>query len=53
MYELCVYLHFRLPTDIQAEAMPLILGGGDVLMVSSSTLAAARLHYIHDLFFCL
>ena len=23
----------RLPTDIQAEAIPLILGGGDVLMV--------------------
>lgn len=25
---------FRLPTDIQAESIPLILGGGDVLMVS-------------------
>lgn len=23
-----------LPTDIQAESIPLILGGGDVLMVS-------------------
>ena len=27
-------LDFRLPTDIQAESIPLILGGGDVLMVS-------------------
>lgn len=26
-------LRFRLPTDIQAESIPLILGGGDVLMV--------------------
>ncbi len=26
-------LGFRLPTDIQAESIPLILGGGDVLMV--------------------
>ena len=24
---------FSLPTDVQAEAIPLILGGGDVLMV--------------------
>ena len=24
---------YRLPTDIQFEAIPLILGGGDVLMV--------------------
>lgn len=24
----------RLPTDIQAESIPLILGGGDVLMVN-------------------
>ena len=25
---------FSLPTDIQAEGIPMILGGGDVLMVS-------------------
>ena len=24
---------FSLPTDIQAESIPLILGGGDILMV--------------------
>lgn len=28
-----VLLCFSLPTDVQAEAIPLILGGGDVLMV--------------------
>lgn len=28
-------LFLRLPTDIQAESIPLILGGGDVLMVRS------------------
>ena len=26
-------LCFSLPTDVQAEAIPSILGGGDVLMV--------------------
>ena len=26
----------RLPTDVQAEAIPLILGGGDVLAVEST-----------------
>lgn len=26
----------RLPTDIQAEAIPLILGGGDVLMAAET-----------------
>ena len=26
-------VHVSLPTDIQAEGIPLILGGGDVLMV--------------------
>ena len=31
-------LFFRLPTDIQAEAIPMILGGGDVLMVKSQSL---------------
>ncbi|PSN32349.1 ATP-dependent RNA helicase Ddx1 [Blattella germanica] len=30
-------LHFfRLPTDVQAEAIPLILGGGDVLMAAET-----------------
>ena len=28
-----VFSAYRLPTDVQAEAVPLILGGGDVLMV--------------------
>jgi hypothetical protein len=27
---------FRLPTDVQAEAIPLILGGGDVLMAAET-----------------
>ena len=26
----------RLPTDVQAEAIPLILGGGDVLMAAET-----------------
>ena len=30
-----VYPARRLPTDVQAESVPLILGGGDVLMVRS------------------
>lgn len=34
------YIHkgfyFRLPTDVQAEAIPLILGGGDVLMAAET-----------------
>ena len=30
------YLCFRLPTDVQAEAIPLILGGGDVLMAAET-----------------
>ena len=29
-------LKYRLPTDIQAEAIPLILGGGDVLMAAET-----------------
>jgi len=29
----CIVVFIRLPTDVQAEAIPLILGGGDVLMV--------------------
>ena len=40
LFYLFVYLFMfglftRLPTDVQAEAIPLILGGGDVLMVRS------------------
>lgn len=27
---------YRLPTDVQAEAIPLILGGGDVLMAAET-----------------
>lgn len=30
-----MFLH-RLPTDVQAEAIPLILGGGDVLMAAET-----------------
>lgn len=29
-------LGFSLPTDIQAESIPLILGGGDVLMAAET-----------------
>lgn len=32
---------FRLPTDIQAESIPLILGGGDVLMVRITIISSA------------
>lgn len=28
-----LWFYISLPTDIQAESIPLILGGGDVLMV--------------------
>lgn len=27
---------YRLPTDVQAEGIPLILGGGDVLMAAET-----------------
>lgn len=30
------YYNFSLPTDVQAEAIPLILGGGDVLMAAET-----------------
>lgn len=30
------YFHFSLPTDVQSEAIPLILGGGDVLMAAET-----------------
>ena len=29
-------MFFSLPTDVQAEAIPLILGGGDVLMAAET-----------------
>lgn len=29
-------MNYRLPTDVQAEAIPLILGGGDVLMAAET-----------------
>ena len=29
-------IYIRLPTDVQAEAVPLILGGGDVLMAAET-----------------
>lgn len=29
-------INYRLPTDVQAEAIPLILGGGDVLMAAET-----------------
>ena len=31
-----ITFHFRLPTDVQSEAIPLILGGGDVLMAAET-----------------
>jgi hypothetical protein len=34
---LILYFNFAsLPTDVQAEAIPLILGGGDVLMAAET-----------------
>lgn len=29
-------MNYRLPTDVQAEAIPMILGGGDVLMAAET-----------------
>ena len=31
-----LFVERRLPTDVQAEAIPLILGGGDVLMAAET-----------------
>jgi superfamily II DNA/RNA helicase len=31
-----IHSFHRLPTDVQAEAIPLILGGGDVLMAAET-----------------
>ena len=38
IYYICLFPfdYFRLPTDVQAEAIPLILGGGDVLMAAET-----------------
>jgi hypothetical protein len=33
-----IWFYFSLPTDVQAEAIPMILGGGDVLMVGRECL---------------
>lgn len=41
-------LDFRLPTDIQAESIPLILGGGDVLMVSLAYLLVSFTQNLHN-----
>ena len=35
-YSLFYSVVLRLPTDVQAEAVPLILGGGDVLMAAET-----------------
>ena len=34
--QLPVSFFIRLPTDVQAEAIPMILGGGDVLMAAET-----------------
>lgn len=31
-----IFCRCRLPTDVQAEAIPLVLGGGDVLMAAET-----------------
>lgn len=36
-------MEWLLPTDVQAEAIPMILGGGDVLMA-----AGKKTHHIHE-----
>jgi len=36
-YDVEYLMLYSLPTDIQAEGIPMILGGGDVLMVSYHT----------------
>ncbi len=33
---MCITATTRLPTDIQSEAIPLILGGGDILMAAET-----------------
>ena len=38
------FICFSLPTDVQAEAIPMILGGGDVLMVSKANIKIESLH---------
>ena len=36
IYIIYILYFFSLPTDVQAEAIPLILGGGDVLMAAET-----------------
>jgi superfamily II DNA/RNA helicase len=36
LFSLFYSVVLRLPTDVQAEAIPLILGGGDVLMAAET-----------------
>lgn len=36
IYVIFTCMYCRLPTDVQAEAIPLILGGGDVLMAAET-----------------
>jgi superfamily II DNA/RNA helicase len=38
---------YRLPTDVQAEAIPLILGGGDVLMAAETGSGEYLIKYNH------
>lgn len=44
-----ISLDFRLPTDIQAESIPLILGGGDVLMVIPACLVYSFWHIVYEI----
>ena len=36
MISIATFLFVRLPTDVQNEAIPMILGGGDVLMAAET-----------------
>ena len=42
----------RLPTDVQAEAIPLILGGGDVLMVRGIPMKLIFCRHLWDSYKC-